>query len=97
MTLAEVGDFVWGVLGALVGGGVVYGRMSQKLEHLEAAQEVAAEAHHASEVAADRKREELSTEIRNTRAELKADIGTLRSEFRDDFRDLQRLIMERLK
>lgn len=97
MSLSEVGDFVWGVLGALFGGGVVYGRMSEKINNLETAQETAAEAHHASELAADRKREELAAEMRSTRAELKADIGNLRTEFREDFRELHRLLVEKLK
>lgn len=97
VSLSEIGDFVWGVLGALVGGGVVYGRFTEKIKNLEASQEGAAAAHHASETAADRKREELSAEIRSTRSELKAEIAATRAELREDFRELQRLIVERVK
>lgn len=75
LSLTAMGDFFFGVFGALVGGGIVWGRMTQKIEHLE-------------------KRFELDAV---SRAEIKADLSNLRAEFREDFRELQRLIMERMK
>ena len=74
-SFTNLSDFLFGVIGALVGGGIVWGRMTQKIEHLE-------------------KRFELDA---LSRAEIKADLSNLRAEFREDFRELQRLIMERMK
>lgn len=54
-------DFVWGTVGALAGGGAVWGRMTSKIEQLEKGQtELKAEI--------DRTRNELREDVRELRA-----------------------------